>query len=626
MIKPNFNEERSSFIPHKILWGFTLIFITLILTPSISHPYLEQKEIPLIPSDGLATDNIGHSVALTADGRFALVGAPGHNTIGANSGAVYMFEQDGTVWGKNELWATGAADGVIDDEYGFSVALGAVGEYALVGAPYHDHMLLDQSSDAAGAAYILQNNTGGAWQTVSELWGYSSSGDLFGWSVALSSDENTALVGAPGADVGGVKSGSAYLFKEGGPVPWSFQATLIPESPSLDGLFGSAVALSGDGKTVLIGAPGEGAAYIFTEGATGGWDQQPKFVPSDGNPSTFGWSVALSADGCTALVGAPSNSGGGAIFVYQFSESDGFWIEIQKLVSSDLGSSDQFGWSVAITENGTTTLVGAPSNNGVGAVYWFKTNGFYWQEHVKLTASDKEVDDRFGSSVALNGNGTIALVGAPNQDKSYVYIWQSVDPTPMEVSLSGAFDYRVNEDISIQIAALITDSQTHAPISGVDVTINIYGPNGSLVFNDAMEEKIPTPGVYLWESPTTLNNIGLPIGVYLVYVAASTTKYLPTVAMMELHIIDAETTTIPPLNTTTTTIVPSTTTTELTTTPTTTTTTSTTTTASLVSKTTWITYTTLITITYTKGTAEFATLAIFAGFIGIIFLKRRNRK
>ena len=85
--------------------------------------------------------------------------------------------------------------------------------------------------------------------------------------------------------------------------------------------FGYSVALSGDGNTLAVGAPGEdssttginsgpdelassaGAGYVFTRSA-GTWSQQAYAKASNtGATDQFGTSVALSSDGNTLAVG-----------------------------------------------------------------------------------------------------------------------------------------------------------------------------------------------------------------------------------------------------------------------------------------------------------------------------------
>ncbi len=107
-------------------------------------------------------------------------------------------------------------------------------------------------------------------------------------------------------------------------------------------------------------------------------------------------------------------------------------IEAAKLTASDAAASDKFGWSVAI--NGDTALVGAQYNDSggsnSGSAYIFQRDqggADNWGQVKKLTASDAAGGDRFGSAVALDGD--TALVGAEmdadnGDDYGSVYIFE----------------------------------------------------------------------------------------------------------------------------------------------------------------------------------------------------------
>lgn len=156
--------------------------------------------------------------------------------------------------------------------------------------------------------------------------------DQFGWSSGFSKDGNTVIVGATGKSSGlSTKFGVAYLFVRSGN-SWSQQAKLQALDWTSDDQFGSAVALSGDGNTALVGAPMEddsgtsnnGAVYVFTRSGNS-WSQQAKILAGDKqNGEQFGSAVAISKDGGTILVGAPLESDSGTTYngaVYVFTRS-----------------------------------------------------------------------------------------------------------------------------------------------------------------------------------------------------------------------------------------------------------------------------------------------------------------
>eukprot|EP01049_Picozoa_sp_SAG25_P004575 SAG25_NODE_291_length_10320_cov_2.259219_7_plen_1686_part_00 len=280
--------------------------------------------------DGLQTGSgqFGSSVALSADGSMALVGAPGTVSNTSRVKSVFSFTRVAGAWKNSHLPPVSTRT---QGRRGVVVALSADGGTALVGAPGDD----DKGFEA-GAAYVYTRtpsaNSGGntEWKLVQKLLAVDGSVQhRFGYSVALSSDGATALVGAPGYDNTGVKSGAAYIFvntASGG--TWSHTDTLVAKESKSDDAFGMTVALSSDGMTALISVPNDddhgtisGAAYIFIRVATS-WEERAKLASADSAPiDVFGFSAALSADGSTALVSAVGDEDHGpfAGSVYLFS-------------------------------------------------------------------------------------------------------------------------------------------------------------------------------------------------------------------------------------------------------------------------------------------------------------------
>ena len=111
-----------------------------------------------------------------------------------------------------------------------------------------------------------------------------------------------------------------------------------------------------------------------------------------------------------------------------FSRTDGAWSEAAKLSPSDGDDHDGFGDSVAMAEDGSTALLGArgdedPSGDRSGSAYVFSRADGAWSEEAKLAASDGDSGDWFGASVAVSEDGSTTLIGAgddedPNGDRS----------------------------------------------------------------------------------------------------------------------------------------------------------------------------------------------------------------
>jgi len=259
--------------------------------------------------------------------------------------------------------------------------------------------------------------------------------DYFGWAVSVSGD--TAVVGAPHDSWGSIAyPGRAYVYVRSG-TSWTEQAKLTASDGAATDFFGLAVSVSGD--TVVVGAPymwrigrpQQGQAYVYVRSGTS-WTEQAKLTASDGATGDyFGLAVSVNRD--TVLIGAYNKTVSGRarqgqVYVYVRTEGT-FWTEQARLTASDGAAADFFGAAVSMSEN--TALVGA-YNKSVGGrkhqgqAYVYVRSGTFWTEQAKLTASNGAASDKFGLAVSVSGD--TAVVGAPNEyggasqpGRAYVY-------------------------------------------------------------------------------------------------------------------------------------------------------------------------------------------------------------
>jgi hypothetical protein len=332
----------------------------------------------------------------------------------------------------------------------------------------------DNNTPLSGSAYIFDLRSGsfGSLPAVAQQVYVKASNtdadDEFGRSVAVSGD--TVVVGAPfeASDANGVngdqtdnsttRAGAAYVFVRNGS-SWSQQAYLKASNSNSYDYFGCSVSVSGD--FVVVGAYGEdsntigvdgnqfdnsmtraGAAYVFARyGST--WSQQAYLKASNTNAiDLFGWSVAVS--GATIVVGAPledssassvngnhlDNSATDAGAAYVFVRNGSSWSQQAYLKASNSDPLDYFGYSVAMSgdtivagaygeHSNSTGVDGNPFNNSAaaaGAAYVFVRHGVAWSQQAYLKASNTDVGDYFGYSVAVSGNTVV--VGAHEEDGS----------------------------------------------------------------------------------------------------------------------------------------------------------------------------------------------------------------
>lgn len=367
----------------------------------------ESQAARLIASDSHRADEFGHGVALSGDGSTALVSVPGQQ-----SDAVEVFARNRTNWRRQTRLEP-------DDEhrgsgFGRAVALSSDGTTALVGAPASQ----TEHGDVAGSVSVFTRQRipdNADWQRRTTLVpGAGSSGEAFGTSVALSGDGTIALVGTSTSS-GDVRTG--YLFAARGSF-WTERARLTaPEGSSL-GRLGRSVALTADGSTALLSARDDTLAYVFS--GDDRWDLTATLRADVADGSDADRPVALAADGSVAVVGTPQAGANGVLgrgAVHIFVHGRDGWVRRGPLVLSDAESLDRLGGAVAVGANGLVVLAGAPGEstpNGTksGAVYAFVRQRDGWYRQRTLVAEDGGGLDRF-SPVALSGDGTTALVGAP---------------------------------------------------------------------------------------------------------------------------------------------------------------------------------------------------------------------
>ncbi len=289
--------------------------------------------------DGAAYDNFGWSVGFSDNGLEALVGAPAHSVGGVkNAGAAYEFTRPSSLGPWTQRSALHAGRPTDHADFGASVALSDDGAQALVTQVSH----FDAHHRAhVGAAYVFGRVSAsrGAWR---QLASFPDSGhdagsrvDDFGIAAAMSGDGHVIAISSPSQTVGGRRS-VGYIDVYATTGAWTdanalSKLTLGPAQPQEFLYYGSSLALSRDGRRLLVGIDGgglddQGALELVT--LTGG---TPSLMLHDGHrtevvaPNAYtgrlGQAVALSANGDTVLATAPAvtvgkAAGSGAAFVF----------------------------------------------------------------------------------------------------------------------------------------------------------------------------------------------------------------------------------------------------------------------------------------------------------------------
>ncbi|MCB1132694.1 MAG: hypothetical protein KDN05_16335, partial [Verrucomicrobiae bacterium] len=368
----------------------------------------------------------------------------------SNAGAVYVFVRSNDSW-VQEAYLKASNPGR-DDNFGCAVAVS--GGIIVVGAFGEDSANAgvngtpDESAAGSGAAYVFVRNNG-VWTEQAYLKASNpGASDSFGSSVAVSGE--TVVVGAWGEDGGSTTvngppndsagdRGAAYVFTRTGFV-WTQQAYLKALNTGARE-FGRSVGISGD--AIIVGSPGEssstsginstpnnsgatdsGAAYVFRRNGSN-WNQEAFFKAS--NPDTsdlFGRAVAISGDlvvvgaynessSTTGVNSVPNNNSSGTGAAYVFVKSGEIWSQDAYLKASNPDLQDRFGWSVAVAND--LVVVGAyDEGNNEGAAYVFEKDAGLWSQRALLKGGNTDHSDHFGAAVAVTDD--LVVAGAPYED------------------------------------------------------------------------------------------------------------------------------------------------------------------------------------------------------------------
>ncbi|WP_434418219.1 FG-GAP repeat protein [Nannocystis pusilla] len=225
--------------------------------------------------------------------------------------------------------------------------------------------------------------------------------------------------------------------------------------------FGHKLAISADGTTMVVAAPGEdsgahgvngdelhnfapdsGAAYVFVREGDG-WKQQAYLKSFNVDPGDCFGEVAISANGDTIAVGAPcedsaatgvggerhDNSAQDSGAVYVFERKGSAWSQTAYVKALNTQPFAEFGAALALSAAGDTLVVGAPQESNAatgvdgdpwlgdadkaGAVYVYSRENGEWSHRAYLKASNTSQSDRFGGALALSADGNTLAVGAP---------------------------------------------------------------------------------------------------------------------------------------------------------------------------------------------------------------------
>jgi len=422
----------------------------------------DNTEKVLEPSDIEDYDQFGFSVSVY--GNYIVAGSINDDDNGSNSGSAYIFEKDGN---GTEISKLTAFDADANDQFGFSVSIS--GDNILIGAR--------SENSSSGAAYLFRNDGSGVFSEVSKLTTLDiSASDEFGSNVFISGDD--MVVSSPQDDDVGLDSGSAYFYTmqvETRPYLINYATSIKVDegNTTVKDYFSDSI-----NGTPITYSPSSTDAGLFSIDGNGllTFDNAPDYeVPSDDNiDNNYTIDITIT-DQSNQTYTYPVN-----VEVIDTISAT----EVSKLLAIDANTSDEFGYKVDISED--YLVIGAyKDDNDTGAVYVYKNDGSgNYIHHNKLVASDADLDDKFGYSVAINGD-YIVIGGPINNDNGSntgsAYIFKKdgsgdfIEQTKLLPSDSSS-EQRFGYDVDI--------TTTKIAISGLDtddmgVAVYIYDLDGS---------------------------------------------------------------------------------------------------------------------------------------------------
>lgn len=349
---------------------------------------------------------LGYSVSMNNDGTIIAAGCNN------NSGYAIVLQYDGSSWnqlGEKIQWSGGA-------HHGNAVSLNGDGTILAVGGWYYSNgkgMVNIYEYD--GSSWVKQGGGAASTPTLN-----GPSGSNFGYALALSNDGTRLAIGAPSYLS---NRGRVYYYTYNGST-WS--GTAIGTTNTNNTYLGQAIAISGDGMSVatssgLVINNQKGYVRVYnTYGQSRGlWYGDSHYDRLGGYYSP---AIGFNSDGTIIAMGAYGDdnnfSSSGSVKVYQRSDfNSGAWSQLGNTINGQAG--DTLGWSVKLSDDGMTVIVGGIyGNSSKGHVKIFKYVGGSWvQEGDALTDPNGVSGDRFGSSVAINSDGTQFVIGSSDADR-----------------------------------------------------------------------------------------------------------------------------------------------------------------------------------------------------------------
>ena len=417
-------EDPNKILPTIPLTNFSTEIPTFAPTNPPTKPLIwkQRGQVLLGDADG---DRLGTSLVLSADATILAVGAPGDFNNNNIEGYVRVYRINDDGWNWTQLGQT-IYGKEIGDKLGWDVDLSPGGNILAIGAP-GSYGLNDRTGYVRVCYLEGDDSSSFSWKTLGEDIIGEELGDEFGESVSVSDDGQSVAVGADDNDGNGTMSGSVRIYHfEDNMRSWE-QIGRDIDGDGADDHSGLSVSLSG--ATVAIGAPfndhnGDDSGHVRvhqlnSDGSS--WEQLGHDFGGDEKHDFFGNSVALSSDGKTLAIGAPGNWNSaeegllGYVRVFYLNDTTSSWEQVGQDIRGE-SSGDYFGFSLALSADGKTLAVGAYANDNdnsdeSGHVRVYRIYDAIWTQ-IGDDIDGESAFDEAGYSVSLSADGNTVAIGS----------------------------------------------------------------------------------------------------------------------------------------------------------------------------------------------------------------------
>lgn len=380
---------------------------------------LHNDSAPSLNHDSLG----GYSISLNASGTRLAYGV--HNNYGGANGyvRVYDWNASSSSWGSPTI-ISGDNN---NDKFGRSVSMSDDGNRMAIGAYNANYVKMFEYSS-------------GSWSAIGSNISVPDDGNPEDY-VAMSGDGNTVIIGEYEYDQGGNSNiGKVRIFEwNSGTSDWVQKGSTITGDSSGDN-FGYSVAINKDGTIIAAGAPmigGNNGLVKLYQWNTSSWTQYGSTITGDNADDNFGFSIGLSENGKRILIGARQDDDGGTnsgrATLYEMRIND--WQQVSQSIDGSQND-ETLGWRSRISKDGLRFAISAPSyqisgkKRGRVAVYNAPVTGIYKDNALftsfQFTKGPNGNTDRIGHSTAANYDGSIVAYGAIQYDsnKGKVSIYQ----------------------------------------------------------------------------------------------------------------------------------------------------------------------------------------------------------